>query len=113
MPRGGSLGASDSRCRPVGGSSPQRYPLPSKVQVSDVVSSSPLDRLRTASQDVRGSERSSEIRMESNTIGATRSSIIHIYNPDHSIRPLPLPWNSSMRSEEHTSELQSRGHLVC
>src|SRR5690625_2789281 len=22
-------------------------------------------------------------------------------------------WNTAMRSEEHTSELQSRGHLVC
>src|SRR5207253_3841917 len=26
--------------------------------------------------------------------------------------PTPSRWNSS-RSEEHTSELQSRGHLVC
>src|SRR5690625_5618568 len=27
--------------------------------------------------------------------------------------PEPLRWVSENRSEEHTSELQSRGHLVC
>src|SRR5690625_6045065 len=25
----------------------------------------------------------------------------------------PVPWSMQARSEEHTSELQSRGHLVC
>src|SRR5207253_7884854 len=39
-------------------------------------------------------------------------------SPNHgarsrSQRPLPLPVQSKQRSEEHTSELQSRGHLVC
>src|SRR5690625_6138027 len=27
--------------------------------------------------------------------------------------PVPAWWNRASRSEEHTSELQSRGHLVC
>src|SRR5207253_9070765 len=31
----------------------------------------------------------------------------------HPSRPLPLETPQASRSEEHTSELQSRGHLVC
>src|SRR2546429_3851341 len=33
--------------------------------------------------------------------------------PSFSITPLQLSFGSSERSEEHTSELQSRLHLVC
>src|SRR5439155_15420631 len=37
--------------------------------------------------------------------------------PPHSLRKLPqsatVPEDHRIRSEEHTSELQSRGHLVC
>src|SRR5207253_9002555 len=32
---------------------------------------------------------------------------------DHRSRRLGLPPHTFVRSEEHTSELQSRGHLVC
>src|SRR5690625_5754703 len=31
----------------------------------------------------------------------------------HINTPIPLHGQQSIRSEEHTSELQSRGHLVC
>src|SRR3989442_3301919 len=34
-------------------------------------------------------------------------------NPDLPPAPPPEPWPSPGRSEEHTSELQSRPHLVC
>src|SRR5258708_18638482 len=38
-------------------------------------------------------------------------------HPDFTVEPLPLPEffhkESSLRSEEHTSELQSPDHLVC
>src|SRR5207253_9557254 len=30
-----------------------------------------------------------------------------------SMRPILIPFRGKERSEEHTSELQSRGHLVC
>src|SRR5439155_24311636 len=32
---------------------------------------------------------------------------------DHPAQPIPVPRQELLRSEEHTSELQSRGHLVC
>src|SRR5207253_10015443 len=36
------------------------------------------------------------------------------YRSSPSTQPIRLPWDChSDRSEEHTSELQSRGHLVC
>src|SRR2546422_6949843 len=46
-----------------------------------------------------------------------RLSQIGPATPDHTIYTKRLPWaedtNSRIRSEEHTSELQSRLHLVC
>src|SRR5690625_6347015 len=38
---------------------------------------------------------------------------LRIENPDLRMNRLPIGWSGSQRSEEHTSELQSRGHLVC
>src|SRR5690625_5575611 len=35
-----------------------------------------------------------------------------IYRTDELVKEL-FPENESLRSEEHTSELQSRGHIVC
>src|SRR5690625_6626771 len=48
---------------------------------------------------------------------ATSVLIAHIAHHTQSIRVgaggIMLPNHSPLRSEEHTSELQSRGHLVC
>src|SRR5437660_8624188 len=38
--------------------------------------------------------------------------MIHASHPPDRLRPPALP-AGELRSEEHTSELQSRGHLVC
>src|SRR5690625_6299055 len=52
--------------------------------------------------------------------GGATGSLVHVSDPATQAsprRPLApgLPWRNGghRRSEEHTSELQSRGHLVC
>src|SRR2546429_4492415 len=42
--------------------------------------------------------------------GTTISDTIEMYSGD---RVSPVPWSPPVRSEEHTSELQSRLHLAC
>src|SRR5690625_6461595 len=46
----------------------------------------------------------------STTITSSPSSWVSAAGP---VAEVPSPAASSSRSEEHTSELQSRGHLVC
>src|SRR5690625_6741851 len=38
---------------------------------------------------------------------------ILIVHCDDQVKLFKIPWVNLARSEEHTSELQSRGHLVC
>src|SRR5690625_6860223 len=45
--------------------------------------------------------------------GAARSRVDKVGPCPVGSSPCPQPWRSRSRSEEHTSELQSRGHLVC
>src|SRR5690625_5226623 len=36
-----------------------------------------------------------------------------VHGPSQVVDPTIAEWRDTIRSEEHTSELQSRGHLVC
>src|SRR3712207_8216971 len=43
-----------------------------------------------------------------------RSGILHDFQfPSSIVRKVSFSWSASSRSEEHTSELQSRQYLVC
>src|SRR2546428_9215312 len=56
-------------------------------------------------------QRSSMSRQELNHLEPTQSRHLNIQK--NQVRPVPLNWFFRMRSEEHTSELQSRSDLVC
>src|SRR5437870_11044280 len=44
--------------------------------------------------------------------GSTQQLVAHVADRDDVVSNV-VTWATSCRSEEHTSELQSRGHLVC
>src|SRR5690625_4928038 len=47
------------------------------------------------------------------SVDATASSMTHRQRSEAKVQPVAKPYTVPGRSEEHTSELQSRGHLVC
>src|SRR5690625_7065163 len=72
----------------------------------------------TTSISLEDKETPSRYQLRSNyiTIGTEKGFFNQDLRVFHSLSPMNLPFNIPLRlprSEEHTSELQSRGHLVC
>src|SRR5690625_6875147 len=96
-----ALGVTQDRLRELGRATAQL----SSHQRAQVSNERELVRARQASSQV-----TREVAQQSRDLA--RSQRDQISSTQQTVRAAG-DFNSSLRSEEHTSELQSRGHLVC
>src|SRR5690625_500761 len=119
-----SMSACTARLRTVSLPSPRRRPTWSQQAVSDAYSPRCSATIRSARSLTAGSiffgtqPSSSTRKGGGGKPGAVqraicRSAVHAALSLDSSSTAIPCVRNAPLRSEEHTSELQSRGHLVC
>src|SRR5690625_5489326 len=92
--------------------------LPSKVNITEVC---PRDGFQSLPEYISSNKKVDIINkiMECNFSQIEVTSFVHpnavpqMKDADTVLKDIKREKNVSLRSEEHTSELQSRGHLVC